>query len=168
MRWTGLILAIVVGWAGSASGGQHGNWGYAGCQGCRQAYPAELAGEACCSPPGYSGPMKNAACCCGNPCPGCNNAWDGYCEHHAKVQAWVAGVGVPKVRCYPAYSGTVSRMPTTSCSDCSAPPVQQKPPTQAPPVRQTPAVAPLPPPSATVAPVPADEAMRRTGRVAVR
>jgi hypothetical protein len=34
--------------------------------------------------------------CCENTHPCCNNAWAGYCEHRAKVQAFWAKVGTPR------------------------------------------------------------------------
>ena len=151
MRWTGWILAAIVGgYAGLASGGQPG------CAGCGagsagwQAYQGALGGEACYSPPGYSsGYMAHPGNCGANQRPCCNNAWDGYCEHHARVQAFWTQVGVPKTRCCPA---VMPRMPMTPCSECSAPTVQR-----------TPAVAPLPALPSTP-PTPSDEAFRGIGQ----
>ncbi len=65
--------------------------------GCRGAalmnYPgyAALCGEACCCSPGYA----LVPGCCENYKPCCDNAWAGYCEHRAKVDARRSRVGVP-------------------------------------------------------------------------
>ena len=98
MRWSGWILAaMVVGYAGVASG-------QPGCVGCggRSAAWLALSGEPGCSPPGLSlSAWAGPSCCCANQRPCCNNAWDGYCEHHARVQAFWTQVGVRKCRCCP-------------------------------------------------------------------
>ena len=79
MRWTGWILAaIAVGCASVASGGQPC---CQGCGGCGVRCWGPLSGEACCSPPGLSlSAWGGPSCCCGNQCPCCDNAWDGYCH----------------------------------------------------------------------------------------
>jgi len=153
MRWTGWILAIVVGYTGQASGGQPGCVGCGGESAGWQASQGALSGEACCSPPGYSGHTANAGCCYVNSRPCCDNAWDGYCEHHARVQAFWSRVGVPKTRCYPS---AMPRMPMRPYSECSAPTVQR-----------TPAVAPVPA-SPSVSPTPSDEAFRGTRQLWMR
>jgi hypothetical protein len=161
MRWTGWILAaIVVACAGPACGGQPGcvgcGGGLGGWQGCQGA----LCGEACCSPPGYSGYTGSPSCCV-NPRPCCNNAWDGYCEHHAKVQAFWARVGTPKPSC--CRPSPQPRVLMMSCSDRAASTVQQTP-TVAP-VSASPTVPPTPSPA--VAPVPASPTVPPTPSPAV-
>ncbi|MBN1393998.1 MAG: hypothetical protein JW959_03120 [Pirellulales bacterium] len=51
-----------------------------------------LGRGACCSPPGYC--MTPGCCELYRPC--CDNAWAGYCENKAKVQAFWAKVGEPR------------------------------------------------------------------------
>jgi hypothetical protein len=150
MRWTGWILAaIAVVHTGLASGGQPGCAGCGGGSAGWQGYQGALSGEACYSPPGYStGYAAHPGNCGENQRPCCNNAWDGYCAHHARVQAFWTQVGVPKTRCCPA---AVRRMPMRPCAESSAPAVQQTPavaPVPASPSapQPTPAAAPLPPP----------------------
>jgi hypothetical protein len=177
MRWTRWILAIVVGFAGTASGGQPACNGCGGGSAGWQAYAGDLSGEAGCSPPGFTGPIasRGCGCCCVNHQPCCNNAWDGYCEHHAKVQAFLSRVGMPKTRCY---AGTMSAAPMRSCSACSVATTQPAPPSAQPApraVQPTPPPAPLPPspasppPSTTPPPPrPVDNALRATGQLWVR
>jgi hypothetical protein len=75
-----------------------GSWaaavGYAGCQGCGKSVVGggAFCGPACSSPNGYT----LSPGCCENTQPCCNNAWEGYCEHRAKVQAFWANVGTPR------------------------------------------------------------------------
>ena len=114
MRWTGWILAaMTVGCAGMASGQPC-------CQECG-AYSmgwGPLSGEACCSPPGFSlSAWRGPCCCCANQQPCCNNAWDGYCAHHARAQAFWAQVGVPKGR--GSCACATPRMPAGGCVTCS-------------------------------------------------
>ena len=163
MRWTGWFLAaIVVGYAGVAGGqpccqecgGYSMGWG-------------PLSGEACCSPPGLSLSAWRPSCCCGNQRPCCDNAWDGYCVHHARVQAFWAQVGVPKVRCYPM---AVQRAPARAYTVYSegAPPTAQPTPSPAattPAPSERPSLAPVPEPSNAApmppaAPAPASPAAR--------
>ena len=73
------------------------NPGCAGCNGktsCGQASPWAMDGAPCCSPPGYT--LVPGCCECSRHC--CDNAWAGYCEHRAQVDAFWARVGVPKPR----------------------------------------------------------------------
>lgn len=91
MRRTRTILAaaIVAVSVGSAWGQQ------TPCAGCSksmiqvQPSQAELTCPPCCT-------MGND--CCETPRHCCDNAWAGYCEHRAKVDAFWSGVGVPKPR----------------------------------------------------------------------
>ncbi len=86
-----LAAAVFVGVAGPAASLDAG-CGCAECNGAMAAGYWALGGPACCSPPGYC-----LAPGCGEdsrPC--CDNAWAGYCQRKAKVQAFWAKVGVPK------------------------------------------------------------------------
>ncbi len=142
MRWSGWILAAaVVGYAGVASG-------QPGCVGCggRSAAWLALSGEAGCSPPGYSlSAWVGPRCCCANQQPCCDNAWDGYCEHHARVQAFWAQVGVPKCRCCPAAMPRMQMRVYTVCPECS--PSANQPTASPSAVQPTPSLAPIPAPS---------------------
>jgi hypothetical protein len=170
MRATGWILAtaLIAGLVATANGGQSG---CAGCIGAGGPWPvnvAALSGEACCSPNGYAGHSALPGCCCTNHRPCCDNAWDGYCEHHARVQAfWTrVGTGAPVPRCCPgvprrtlaeAYAGR------RCVSDCQQPcPCQQSAPTAvptraAPTATPAPAVEPTPAPPSAAPAAKADE-----------
>jgi hypothetical protein len=89
MRWTSWILAVtVIGLAGPAAGYQPG------CVGCNGGMTAQqgLDAEACASPGDYC----LTPGCCEDHRPCCDNAWAGYCDHRAKVEAFWARVGAPK------------------------------------------------------------------------
>jgi hypothetical protein len=167
MRWTGWILtAIVVGYVGVASGQPT----CTECGGRSLAWQA-LSGEACCSPPGLAlSAWRGPNCCCTNQRPCCDNAWDGYCEHHARVQAFLTQVGVPKYRCSPVMLRAQTRGYTV-CSECPAATAAVQPPpspattTPAPSVRPTSSPPPIPAPS-NVAPVPDSSSVRPTPSVA--
>jgi hypothetical protein len=141
MRWTDWILtaAMVAVCVGQANG-------QSGCRGCGggtaawQSNSMYLAGEACLSPPGYAGGIAMSGCYCGPSQPCCDNAWAGYCCHHAKVQAFLTRIGVPKVRCYPGSPKAV--MPAAGCVECPDP-TEQPTPTVAP-IRPLPPVPPVP------------------------
>ena len=92
-----LTAAVIVGVFGSTAGLHAG----CGCN-CAMTYQERaLCGEACCSP---SECYHLTPGCCEDSHPGFDNAWDGYCEHRAKVQAFWAKVGTPKPRrCRPAF-----------------------------------------------------------------
>jgi len=97
MRWADwiLVVAIFAGHVGSAFGYESGG---AGCHGTAmfgQPSPSALGGGACCSPSGYT--LVPGCCEYYHPC--CDNAWSGYCEHRAKVQAFWSRVGAPKPPC---------------------------------------------------------------------
>ena len=96
MRWTGWIVAaaIIAGCVGSASGQRevpvvseesaHG----------RRTW-RRLSGEACCSPPGYSGVTGLPGCCCTGSRPlSAITPGRGYCEHYARVQAFGSHIGI--------------------------------------------------------------------------
>lgn len=148
MRWIGWILAaaMIAGYAVPVSGGQPG------CAGCGGRSTGGLDGEACCSPPGYSTTVQNCARCCVKPNSCCDNAWDGYCDHYARVQAFWAQVGVPKSYCR-------HRCAAVSCKTRVAAPrceymLQNE--------RSLPPIAPMVAPTAPMPPVTsANEATRR-------
>ena len=157
MRWTGWILtAIVVGYVGVASGQPI----CTECGGRSLAWQA-LSGEACCSPPGLAlSAWRGPSCCCTNQRPCCDNAWDGYCEHHARVQAFWTQVGVPKHRCSSVMLRTQTRGYAV-CSQCPAATAAVQPTpspataTPAPSVRPTASPPPIPvPDSSSVRPTP--------------
>lgn len=112
MRWTGGVFAamvLVVGTTGAAPAGQPG------CMNCnRTAANSPWAAEACAAPAGFTCTPG----CCEERRPCCDNAWDGYCEHHARVQAFWACVGTShrsnyQMPCQPyaTASGTTSPTP---------------------------------------------------------
>lgn len=120
---TAAIAAICVGQAN----------GQSGCPGCGGGSAAgqpdlmSLSGEACCSPPGYAGGLTGPGCCCGPSRPCCGNAWAGYCCHHAKVQAFLSRVGVPKVRAYPGAPKETMPVAPCPCVEHSIPTAQPTP-----------------------------------------
>jgi hypothetical protein len=133
MRSTGRILVIVVlGLAGSAVAGEPG------CASCNKGTVGPWDAEACAAPCGFT----LAPGCCEERRHCCDNAWDGYCEHRAKVDACWARLGTSAAyaRCRPCRQTTT--MPCTACESCEAPTVQPMP-TRAVPVRP---VAPAPTP----------------------
>jgi hypothetical protein len=171
MRWTGWIMAaaMVAGCAGQASGGQPGCVGCVGGSALWQPNLASLSGEACCSPNGYSGVSAIPGHCCVPSQPCCANAWDGYCEHKARVQAWVNRIGTPSPRWYPC----APRRVWASAPQCieSASPAQPTP--AAPPAKPRPVARPAPaaepsPPLPNEPPVPSDEAAEKANQLWVR
>jgi hypothetical protein len=172
MRWMAWILAaaMAAGCAGQASGGQPGRVEYAGRAAVWQPSLASLSGEACCSPNGYAGVSAIPGCCCGKSQPCCDNAWDGYCEHKARVQAWLARVGTAQ----PQWCPRVERRVLSSASPCvehSAPtaqptravaPVKPRPPAPQPPVADA---APTPP---SEPPASSDETFRKPCQLWIR
>jgi hypothetical protein len=149
MRWTGWILVvIVVGSVGVAGGGQPC------CPECGEyaAVWGPLSGEAGCSPPGLAlSAWRGPSCCCANQQPCCDNAWDGYCQHHARAQAFWTQVGVPKTRCCPCYMPRTQMTVCGGCPQCSPATVQPTPSpaadAPAPSVQRIPAMTPVPEPS---------------------
>lgn len=94
-----LAAAVFTGVVGLAAS-LHADSGCAECNGAMTARYRALSGPACYSPPGY----YLTPGCCENSRPCCDNAWAGYCQRKAKVQAFWAKVGTPKPpRCRPAY-----------------------------------------------------------------
>lgn len=135
MQWTGWICGVVViGLAGSAAGYQPG------CMGCnRGTTTGPLYAEACASPPGYA--LMPGCCEEHRRC--CDNAWAGYCDHRARVEAYWYRVGTPAAH---ARSRPCRKAPMTPCTTgqpCSAPdPIMQPTPAE-----PEPAPMPLPPQS---------------------
>jgi hypothetical protein len=142
MRRTGWILAtaMIAGCVGQAGGGQPGYVGSGEGSTLGQPNYASLSGEACCSPNGYAGssPIHSSCCCNSNPC--CNNAWDGYCEHKARVQAWVSRIGAKPQWCPCVPRRASSIVPP--CVEYSAPTAQPTPAVA--PVKRLPTVRPMP------------------------
>jgi hypothetical protein len=138
MRWTGSVLAaVVIGVAGPAAGYQPG---CAGCNGGMSAGSWAQRGqdaEACASPGGHC----FAPGCCEDTRHCCDNAWAGYCDHRAKVDAFWSHVGVPGscARSRPCRQAIVA--PDSPCEPVSTPAIQ---PTPAVPTR-APAAMPAPP-----------------------
>jgi hypothetical protein len=139
MRWTGLVLAVlVIGLAEAAAGGQPGcancnGGGATGLWAQSWLYADAGAGPACyCLVPG----------CCEETRHCCDNAWAGYCEHRARVDAWWARVGTPDACTHsrPCRKAPMGRCST--CAPCSGATMQPTPATGSP----TPAAAPVPPP----------------------
>jgi len=172
MRWTGWILAATMfaGCVGQASGGQPGCAGCVGGSALWQPNVASLSGEACCSPNGYAGVSAIPGCCCSRSQTCCDNAWDGYCDHHAKVQAFWSRVGTPKVRSCPRVQRRVPA-PAAPCVEYPAPTAQPTPAVT--PVQPRPPVQPTPAADATPAlptepPVPSEEASGQGHQLWVR
>jgi hypothetical protein len=130
MRWTnGLVVLIVVGLANSAFGLQSD---CAGCGGCAKSNP--WYAEACAAPAGYT----LAPGCCEEHRRCCDNAWDGYCDHRARVEACWARVGANTCYCGPQawrFRWPFSSVSSDACTSCTTPVDQPSP---------TPAVAPTP------------------------
>ncbi len=107
-----LAAAMIAGSWATAIGGE-------GCLACGKSVGSmALCGPACSSPNGYT----LSPGCCENTQPCCNNSWDGYCEHHAKVQAFWARVGTPRP-CTGIFSPIMPSCPSkvVSASCCEQP-----------------------------------------------
>jgi hypothetical protein len=90
-RTSWLLAAAIIGLAGTAVGYQPN---CASCNGGATARTWAQKGfdaEACGAPCGYS----LVPGCCEDTRHCCDNAWAGYCDHRAKVEAFWARVGVP-------------------------------------------------------------------------
>jgi hypothetical protein len=124
MRWTGGLIVVAafglgLGLVGSAFGAQPG------CLGCNQSEMLSIWGaEACASPAGHA----LVPGCCPEHRRCCDNAWAGYCDHRARVEAyWAqAGTGAPYPRCRPCRQTMPA--PCDSCETFSTPVVQPTPP----------------------------------------
>ena len=146
MRWTSWILAaMVVGLAGPAGGNQPG------CTDCsrgprvKPSVMRALDAEACCWTPGCS----LAPDCSDNARHCCDNAWAGYCEHRAKVEAFWARVGT---------SGTCAR--SKPCRKPAAAPCSADISYPTPTIQPKPAIAPQNLETAPEPPVPTGKAAR--------
>lgn len=131
-----VIVAVVIGLAGPAAGQPTGcavcNRGQAKGPNASWAFDA----EACATPPGYS----LAPGCCEQSRHCCDNAWAGYCEHRAKVEACWARVGTPKPHGRP----TICR-PAPMAPYCENPAAAVAPTPANPPAAPSPSPAPAPP-----------------------
>lgn len=113
MQWTRWLLAVVVmGLACQTVAGQPG------CAGCDDGgmttgvwTQSWLGAEPCAGPAGYC----LAPGCCEDTHRCCDNAWAGYCEHRAKVEAFWARVGTPKACARPR---PCRQAPMGQCSTC--------------------------------------------------
>ena len=133
MRWTGWIFVVaVIGLAGSAAGYQPG------CVGCSHGTTAgPWSAEACASPAGYA----LAPGCCEPHRRCCDNAWAGYCDHRARVEAFWSRVGTPAAYARSRPCRQAPMVPCTISEPCSvSDPVMQPTPTE-----PTPAPMPAPP-----------------------
>jgi hypothetical protein len=83
-----IAFALAAAFVGVAASGANAQ----GCGCTNQANNAALSGPPCSAPNGYT----LAPGCCFEYRPCCDNAWAGYCEQHAKMQAFWAGVGTPR------------------------------------------------------------------------
>jgi hypothetical protein len=115
-----ILAAALIGLASPAAGHQ------SGCTECNRGasagaiVSADLGGEARCTRPGYS----LAPGCCEQSRRCCDNAWAGYCEHRAKVEAFWARVGVPKSH---VRAAACRQAPTVPCDADSARAVEPTP-----------------------------------------
>ena len=131
MRATGWVfVAAIIGLTSSAAGHESG---CAQCNGGAGAAQAALAAEACAGPGGYT--LVPGCCELSRHC--CDNAWAGYCQHRAKVDAFWSRVGGPKLHCRQA-AGEPS--PTAPCEEISPKAMQPTP--AVPPSPVAPALAP--------------------------
>ena len=139
MRWTGwVVAAAVIGLTGPATGYQPG---CASCNGGASAgswTQQGLDAEACAGPAGYC----LVPGCCEETRHCCDNAWAGYCDHRARVDAFWARVGTPHAcphtrpcRQAPMYCGS-------PCDACYTGSMQPTP--AAPSSAPTPAPTPVP------------------------
>jgi hypothetical protein len=130
MRSTVWVLMALVGLAASAAEGQ------AGCTNCKGKLPPGLDAEACAAPGGFC--LEPGCCEESRRC--CDNAWAGYCDHRARVDAFWSRVGVPGSH----GRGRACRWAvTTPCSMCEQAPADLQP---LPAVNSpTPAPSPAPP-----------------------
>ncbi len=130
-RW--VIVAAVLGLASPAAGHP------SGCAQCNRGQAAgptaswALDAEACATPPGYT--LVPGCCEYSRHC--CDNAWAGYCEHRAKMDAFWARVGTQKSHSRPT---ACRQAPTVPCAENpakAAEPIPADPPVTAPPLPPT-------------------------------
>ncbi len=112
MRWTGWLIVVgILGAAGSAVGHQPG---CASCNGLSSSAwwsHRGLDAEPCAFTCGYG----LAPGCCEETRHCCDNAWAGYCEHRARVEAFWARVGTGAACGHRRYCQPVSPMPCYGC-----------------------------------------------------
>jgi hypothetical protein len=139
-----VLVAVIVGLAAPVAGHE------SGCAQCNrnttvgQTTGWALDAEAGRTPPGYS--LTPGCCEWSRPC--CDNAWAGYCEHRAKVDAFWSRVGGAKPTCRAAACRQAMPAACDPCPCC----VMQSAPTATPD-----AVSPAPTPAA---PMKAGERLR--------
>jgi hypothetical protein len=108
-----------------------------GCGGMSKRSFYSLSGPPCFSPPGCG---VSSPGCCECPPSACDNAWEGYCQHKAKWQAFFTKVGTPRPSYYYGRYG---------CGGTPTPAVKDMPVDETPSPKPAPAadsVKPLPPP----------------------
>lgn len=128
MRYMGVVAAVVI-FSGVAA---RANAYQPGCLDCNRNSRLDmraLCGPPCCSPFGYA--LTPGCCEYSRPC--CENAWDGYCEHRAKVEAFWSRIGAPKSHRRPV----AHYAPPIACYDDAAPGLE---PTRA--IQPAPTIAP--------------------------
>jgi hypothetical protein len=133
MRWMFLALTTILmgGFVDRAMAGGP-------CQSCNAAaktpHYGVLCADVCCSTPAYC----LVPGCCEDPKHCCDNAWAGYCDHRAKVDAFWSRVGTPRSGggCGKVCSSG-NTVTTYNCSTVESTPTQPTPAT--PPAPPTPA-----------------------------
>jgi hypothetical protein len=159
MRSTGcLFVMVIVGLPYPAFGAQPG---CASCNGGAANVWAMrgLGAEACASPCGHA----LVPGCCEDTRHCCDNAWAGYCDHRARVDAFWAKVGTPGACGHGCFSRPVRG---ASCDKCSSSGNGNASPTPA--VKLLPAPPKPEPPVAPLPPTPSDKASRATSNSRLR
>ncbi len=132
MQWTSRILIVGILCAASSATGYQ-----PGCANCNAGLSKPswnyhgMDAEACASPCGYS----LAPGCCEDTRHCCDNAWAGYCEHRARVDAFWYRVGAPG---WCGRGKNSCQAPMMPCQSCAAATMDATHP--------TPAAAPTAPP----------------------
>jgi hypothetical protein len=98
-----------------------------GCGGMSNRSYNSLSGPPCFSPPGCT----SAQGCCECPPSACDNAWEGYCQHKAKWQAFFTKVGTPPPSYYYGHRGNYGT-PTPAMREIPADSVPSPKPAAAP------------------------------------
>ena len=144
MRWTyWVFLATVCGLANQAAGNQPG---CANCNGGMQPNP--WSGGPCDSPCGFAVSPGWVGCRDARHC--CDNSWNGYCAHRAKVDACLAQLGtgahVHTRPCRQVTAPCPPYRPTSNCVSNPGVPDSSVPNLQPTPAAAEPTPAPMPPP----------------------
>jgi len=132
----------------------------AGCN-CGGASPGSyysLCGPACFAPPGFC----TAPGCCECPPSACDNAWDGYCQHKARWQAYFYQVGTPRPPRPPRHA-YFWELPTLAIAECPEPTDEIVPaePSSTPELPSPPALTPVPSVPSPPIPTPVPEKSTR-------